>query len=237
MRTLFLALMIAFLGVDPAHALELCVKADRRGPDPTAPKENSSIKLRLECRAGREVSLGTTEQLAAISTIQSDVDANTVAIATKTELPCASQVGTDVFFEGCNVHVRSGEGATWGKGTESTGTVNGLGNLIVGYDEVSGGDKTGSHNLLVGPYHSYPSYGGFIAGYSNVASGAYSSVSGGDANVASGEASSVLGGRENLAIGDASSVSGGYDNTASGLSSSVSGGQSNTAIADYSIAP
>ena len=43
-------------------------------------------------------------------------------------LPCASQVGTDVFFNGCNVNVRSGSGST-------NGTVNGKGNLIIGYNE------------------------------------------------------------------------------------------------------
>ena len=35
-------------------------------------------------------------------------------------LPCASQVGTEVFFTGCNVNIRSGSGST-------DGAVNGLG--------------------------------------------------------------------------------------------------------------
>lgn len=56
-------------------------------------------------------------------------------------------------FEGANVMVTSGSGAT-------AGPVNGLGNLIVGYDEViSSGtsDKSGSHNLVAGPGHNYSS--------------------------------------------------------------------------------
>ena len=62
-------------------------------------------------------------------------------------------------------------------------------------------------NLVVGPEHSWTSYGGLIAGYNNTVTGAYSSVSGG------------------------------YDNTASGGYSSVSGGNSNTASTIYSYAP
>ena len=123
--------------------------------------------------------------------------------------------GDGAFFEKCNVHVQSGSGST-------SGTINGFGNLIVGYDEPSGGDKTGSHTLIVGPYHSYPSFGGFIAGRSNSAIGSYSSVSGGSFKTV---------------IGDSSSVSGGRLNTASGSWSSVLGGEYKTAINDYSIAP
>jgi hypothetical protein len=41
---------------------------------------------------------------------------------------CMSATSTDTFFDGCNVHVRSGAGAT-------DATPNGLGNLIVGYNE------------------------------------------------------------------------------------------------------
>jgi hypothetical protein len=46
------------------------------------------------------------------------------------DLFCMRREGNGVIFEGCNVHVRSGAGATE--------TVNGLGNLIVGYNEVPG---------------------------------------------------------------------------------------------------
>jgi hypothetical protein len=137
--------------------------------------------------------------------------------------------GQDFVFTGVNVHVRSGSGATWG-------TINGLGNLIVGYDEArtSGSDKSGSHNLVVGQNHNYTSYGGLVVGFYNTISSSYASVSGGEYNTASGSHSSVSGGQSNTASGSNSSVSGGATNTASGEWSSVSGGATNTASGDYS---
>ena len=64
--------------------------------------------------------------------------------------------GPHVIFEGANVHVRSGAGAT----AEGCGlveppcpTLTGLGNLVVGYNETRSEpsvDRSGSHNLVVG---------------------------------------------------------------------------------------
>jgi hypothetical protein len=137
--------------------------------------------------------------------------------------------GQDFVFTGVNVHVRSGSGYTGGM-------INGLGNLIVGYDEArsSGSDKSGSHNLVVGPNHNYTSYGGLVAGYQNTITGLNASVSGGYGNTASGWYSSVSGGAGNTTSGYTSSASGGGGNTASGDYSSVSGGTTNTASGDYS---
>ena len=129
------------------------------------------------------------------------------------------------LFEGVNVMVVNGTGTT-------AGATNGLGNLIVGYDEFGGNprdNKSGSHNFVVGTEHSYGSLGGFVAGRNNTVSREYASVSGGEDNIASGRSSSVSGGRSNTASGDDSSVSGGDDNTASGPRSSVSGGARNAA--------
>ena len=129
------------------------------------------------------------------------------------------------LFEGVNVMVVNGTGTT-------QGATNGLGNLIVGYDEFGGNprdNKSGSHNFVVGTEHSYGSLGGFVAGRNNTVSREYASVSGGEDNIASGRSSSVSGGRSNTASGDDSSVSGGDDNTASGPRSSVSGGTRNAA--------
>ena len=85
-----------------------------------------------------------------------------------------------VVFEGVNLHLRNGLGSTDGSddvGSISTIEVNGLGNLIVGYDEErsSNTDKSGSHNLVVGPHHNYPSVGGLLAGFQNETPGPYSS--------------------------------------------------------------
>jgi len=155
--------------------------------------------------------------------------------------------GENIYFQGCNLHIQSGEGAT--------NTINGKGNLIIGYNEddyegylmevsksVEGlkdtevekvetikQDVSGSHNLIIGKANSYGSYGGLVAGYGNRVTGPYSAVSGGYGNDASGYMSSVSGGVYNEASGDYSSVSGGYTNEASGKYSSVSGGVSSEA--------
>lgn len=131
-----------------------------------------------------------------------------------------------VTFTGVNVHVRSGTGTT-------AGTINGLGNLIVGYDEArtTDSDKSGSHNLVVGSQHNYTSYGGAVIGYDNQITAEYASVSGGKNNTASGNYSSVSGGGSNTASGNNSSVSGGSSNKALDAHSSVSGGSGNTASA------
>jgi hypothetical protein len=67
--------------------------------------------------------------------------------------------GTDVEFDAANVHVQSGSGST------SAMPTNGLGNLIVGYNE--GAHAGGSHNLVVGEEHTYTSWGGLVAGFFN----------------------------------------------------------------------
>ena len=80
--------------ISSARALHLCAKADLRGPDPTAPKNNSPIKLREQCKSPKEVSIGTTADLAEIQANKaaiaakadrSEVDANTSAIAGKAD--------------------------------------------------------------------------------------------------------------------------------------------------------
>jgi outer membrane murein-binding lipoprotein Lpp len=168
-----------------------------------------------------------------IATLQSELDAAQPAIDFATDLEqCMSVddtntinglVGPHVIFDGCNVHVRDGSGNT-------LGPVNGLGNLIIGYNEdFSQGDRTGSHNLVIGPNHNYSNFGGFVAGNSNTISGESSSVLGGQLNTASGLRSTVCGGGQNTASGGVATVSGGAQNTASGDSATVSGGAGLTA--------
>jgi hypothetical protein len=55
-----------------------------------------------------------------------ELEAIIATLAAKTV--CMTATSTDTFFDGCNVHVRSGAGAT-------DAEPNALGNLIVGYDE------------------------------------------------------------------------------------------------------
>lgn len=140
-----------------------------------------------------------------------------------------------IQFSGVNVQIVSGTGHTYD-------TPNGLGNLIVGYDEPRDTDsvKSGSHNIVVGSFHNYQSYGGFVAGLHNTIAGIYATVTGGLYNQAiytddirNGAYAIVSGGYNNRATGQGSAVSGGYDNRAIGLYSSVSGGWSNTASGIY----
>lgn len=130
--------------------------------------------------------------------------------------------GPHVLFEGCNVHVRNGAGATYD-------SENGLGNLIIGYNEI-GGDpesifRTGSHNVAIGSEHSYYSSGGFVAGKANTIGSVGASVYGGRFNEASGEYSTICGGQNNGARALDSAILGGEFNAASGEASVVVGGQ------------
>mmetsp|Transcript_30337 Transcript_30337/g.60013 ORF Transcript_30337/g.60013 Transcript_30337/m.60013 type:complete len:330 (+) Transcript_30337:136-1125(+) len=172
---------------------------------------------------------------------------------------CMSQdaVSGDIYFDGCNVHVRSGGGSTGA-------TINGKGNLIIGYNEprdslmevpesaegledteakkVEAGEldvsdsRGGSHNLIIGDGHEYTSYGGIVTGWYNQISNSYSAVVGGYGNKATGKGSTVTGGQYNEATGRYSSISsGGNGNTASGDYSSVLGGESNDAQGEAAV--
>ena len=99
--------------------------------------------------------------------------------------------GPHVIFHHANVHVQSGSGTTFG-----ASGLTGLGNLIVGYDEeltVGSRVGSGSHNLVVGPFHTYTSNGGAVFGEQNMISAQSASVLGGLKNQAEGDRSSILG--------------------------------------------
>ena len=144
------------------------------------------------------------------------------------KLACVGKEGDNVVFEKCNVYIRSGSGQTEGE-------VNGLGNLIIGYNESASETikRSGSHNLIIGPEHAYASFGGLVAGRENTLSAPHASVLGGRLNTASGLGASVSGGSVNTASRDFASVSGGKNNEAKGISASISGGSSNTAPGEF----
>ena len=96
--------------------------------------------------------------------------------------------GPHVIFHGANVHVQSGSGTTF-----EAGGATGRGNLIVGYNEGNGLLRVGSHNLVVGPSHTFTSMGGVVFGDSNLISAQSAAVLGGLQNKAEGERSSILG--------------------------------------------
>lgn len=162
-----------------------------------------------------------------VSSLQSDnttLKSNVSNLQTKLSKVSYSDSGLNglptLTIAGANLQIDSGAGSTYGP-------VNGLGNLIIGYDE-SPGTQTGSNNLVIGTSQQFTSYGGLIAGNGNVLSGANADVFG-SYNTASGDESSVSGGRYNNASFATASVSGGFVNTASAPTASVSGGFNNTA--------
>ncbi len=150
-------------------------------------------------------------------------------------------IGPHIIFTGTNLHVQDGSGST----DDGGGTLTGLGNLIIGYDENPGATPTGyrggAHNLVIGQSHAFTAFGGSVAGFGNTISGPNANVTGGEGNTASGDSSSVSGGVDNLASDVETSVSGGAYNTAGptatvpcpiligSAAASVSGGSANLA--------
>jgi hypothetical protein len=136
--------------------------------------------------------------------------------------------GPNIVFQGCNLQIKS---------PTSEIDDSGLGNLIVGWDDLppspSEGLRAGSNNLVCGSENSFPSHGGFVAGYVNTISGFWASVSGGSANTAGNSCASVSGGLSNAVSSEYGSVGGGDENTASGMYATVSGGEGNTAAASH----
>ncbi|MFO8070603.1 MAG: hypothetical protein R6V85_01900 [Polyangia bacterium] len=140
-----------------------------------------------------------------------------------------SVVGDDFYFTGVNLNVVNGHED--GK----TDTINGLGNLIVGYNEAASvSDKSGSHNVVLGSENNYSDYGGLVSGWRNEISGHYSTVLGGYGNDSTGHYASILGGMSNTSSGIYSTVSGGLSNTSSGTYTSVTGGRGNVASGESS---
>ena len=131
--------------------------------------------------------------------------------------------GPHIIFKGVNVHIQSGSGNT-------VDMTSGLGNLFLGYNETESAVQrgTGAHNLVVGPYHSYTSYGGVVLGIRNAIRGQHVAVLGGTLNTAHGANSSILGGGQNTT---------GQFNSLFGLNSTVYGGQLNVSLQNYSFTP
>jgi cell division protein FtsB len=158
-------------------------------------------------------------------------------------------IGPHVIFEGVNVHVRSGMGPvtdvidaySFNDAFGAYGTVqytNGLGNLIVGYDELPcmakgcpplPAHRQGSHNLVVGFGHQFSDLGAVVAGVNGVSGAPSANVLGGWNNQALSVMASALGGELNQAVGRSSTVVGGLSNTASGSFAAIVGGYGNIA--------
>jgi hypothetical protein len=126
-----------------------------------------------------------------------------------------SREGKEIFITGANLHIVNGLGSTDCEDPDPIPDCpNGLGNLIVGYNEPrregSGENiRTGSHNVVVGQEHNFSRFGGVVVGLNNEISGDFAAVSGGRGNTASGPTAAVSGGLDNTASGDDAAVSGG----------------------------
>jgi hypothetical protein len=112
-----------------------------------------------------------------------------------------------IQFSGINLQVINGSG--------SQSTLNGTGNLILGYDP-GPGTQTGSHNLLLGGNgNSYSSYGGIVdGGYGNKITGPYDSILGGAENTATASSSTIVGGYANKTTTNYATINGGCSNLA-----------------------
>ena len=156
----------------------------------------------------------------------------------------------NITVGGANLQVTNG---TTGSMAYSGHTVNGLGNIILGFNESSmppnpAVTRTGSHNLVIGTGNEYTSHhcivGGWnskvthtrssvISGYMNEASGPSTCVISGVYNRATANNSVVLGGEENETVGSGvvgainSVIVGGNRNIATGAATSLLGGNRN----------
>jgi len=119
-------------------------------PGPPGPDVTAQIELLQELVAG------LTSRVAALEAKLSHV---TVA-------------GNDITISGANLYVNNGTGAT-------DGPLNGLGNVIVGYNELrgTGDDRSGSHNLIVGSRNNFSSHGGLVVGREAAATAPFSIAS------------------------------------------------------------
>lgn len=108
-----------------------------------------------------------------------------------------------VVFSGVNLYLRNGVGES---------TTNGTGNLVIGYNAIRSTTtnvRTGSHNLIVGDYNNYSSYGTVVFGNFNSASAPYATVTGGSYGVVSAPNATISGGYANTVSGNGATASGG----------------------------
>ena len=192
-------------------------------------------------------------QVAALQATVADLQSQVATLQAGTVANLGKYVSVDdtanrITVLGANLQIVNGTGSTF--------SVNGKGNLIIGYDKMrinenSGfscsdgkynnqtecnihnevwaiNHKSGSHNLVIGDKHNYSRAVGFVAGDSSTINGDVATVIGGGLNTAY-RYSSIFGAHRSNATGFLSTVCGGSGNTASGGTSTVCGGGGNIA--------
>lgn len=216
------AITLVALGVQSAWAepATTCVKATKV----TTPKKHYTGGYNDKaCTSPNATHEGKYEKLADFSTSE-EQELKALLKYLKVESSGIDGKPT-VQFSGANVQVVNGMG--------NTHSTNGEGNLVIGYDE-NPHEQTGSHDLVLGEFQEFTSYGGIVAGELNSITAPFASVTGGFRNHASEWDSSITGGSENAASGEAAAVTGGVKNTSSGGHASVGGGYKNEAKANFS---
>jgi hypothetical protein len=146
--------------------------------------------------------------------------------------------GADIVLEGMNLQIVNGLG--------DTQLANGVGNLVIGYNETGnpGGDfRVGSHYLVMGQRNNHNQFGGIVGGFQNSNYGPFSAIITGFNNTANvpyafiGTGSehlvsqpfgAILGGKRNQIVnGSYSAIVGGEGHATFGEHSTVTGGFQN----------
>lgn len=114
-------------------------------------------------------------------------------------------------------------------GTGNTESANGLGNIIIGYNEVINlCARDGSHNIVLGFDNAYQSWSGFVSGSDNLINDPFDMCLSGFSNRAFGENNILIGGRDNLTTGVNNVIVAGDLHTISGDNSVILGGREHT---------
>lgn len=153
-----------------------------------------------------------------------------------------------IRMTGVNLQVVNGLGYTWGDQdvtiqNDEAHRTNGLGNVIIGYQETrsddgvqdtdDSNDRNGSHNLVVGTRNNYTAWGCKVVGARNTVRGWLSSIGGGFGNDAIADAVTISGGQYNLAAAKYTSIGGGWGNMAMNRGATIPGGGGNIAEGEW----
>jgi len=127
-----------------------------------------------------------------------------------------SRVGNTIFVTGANLQVRHSSNAS--------AAVNGLGNVIIGYNEVMDAEfRGGSNNLIIGSGHEWKASSNLIAGYQNSAYGTYNSILSGMGHMAWYDQNVIVTGTENRTLGKRGFILSGHGGSVWDMSLTLTG--------------
>jgi hypothetical protein len=198
-----------------ANVLTLCITAGGKVVSAPTCKSNETEFKVVSAADFDALDARVTTLEGQVSTLQGKVS------ALETLLAGVTRANDTLRFSAMNLQVVNGSGLT--------GTKNGLGNIIIGYNTNFFQPRTGSHNLVIGDLHTYTGNSGVVTGTNNFLEGDEAFVAGGHFNYANGDRSFVGGGTLNGAVGLNAFVGGGALNGALGSNTFVGGGRNNIA--------